>query len=444
MRVPDDPGDFAEPFVFLRPSRHRQVVDLAQVFDHCGEERVPRRAGQRWPLAEQFDLAFPRQVEYRPRQLVQVQPQQLAFGPSGADCVGVLRQSCAAHRSRSYCHRVSPVALSTASRYDGPSWPARTNSVSHYFICSPGEPYQPVATVPAAFERPCIPPDCVVHRLHMPNMRPPHALSGGCLAALGATRGLTTAVMLRDGMASVLLAWIGQADLDCAKGSRPGPGPIGSVVATRRHDALVLLSNYTPAQNRAFLDWLVETHAPPVHLRTEALDDPTDYGAIHAAALRALDYARKTFGADADLSIHVSPGTPAMQAIWVLLAKTRYPAELLQSHEKTGVRTVSVPFDIAAEYVPALLRDADDKLARLTAGLPPSARKMSATNCSEPCGIAAPTCSAGRSATGWNCPPWLPISLATTLNARSPRRTGTRPGRPSWSACRVTRHSPTG
>ena len=173
------------------------------------------------------------------------------------------------------------------------------------------------------------------------------------------------------GVSAVLLAWIGQADLDCANGSRPGRGPIGSAVAERSFDALVLLSNYTPAQNRTFLDRLLETHAPPVHLRTEALEDPTDYGAIHTAAVRALDYTRDTFGADADLSIHVSPGTPAMQAVWVLLAKARYPAELIQSHAKTGVRTVSVPFDIAAEYVPALLREADGKLARLTAGLPP-------------------------------------------------------------------------
>ena len=45
---------------------------------------------------------------------------------------------------------------------------------------------------PAAFEPRCIPPDCVVRRLHMPNMRPPHALSGGRLAALGATRGFAT------------------------------------------------------------------------------------------------------------------------------------------------------------------------------------------------------------------------------------------------------------
>ena len=56
----------------------------------------------------------------------------------------------------------------------------------------------------------------------------------------------------------------------------------------------------------------------------------------------------------------------------MLLAKTRYPAELIQSHAQTGVRTVSVPFDIAAEYVPALLRRADAKIERLTAGLPPA------------------------------------------------------------------------
>ena len=174
-----------------------------------------------------------------------------------------------------------------------------------------------------------------------------------------------------ENVSTVLVAWIGQTDLDCADGSRPGRGPIGSAVAERSFDGLVLLSNYTPAQNRAFVDWLAATDALPVHLRLETLDDPTDYGAIHAAAVRALDYARETFGADADLSIHISPGTPAMQAVWVLLAKTRYPAELIQSHAKTGVRTVSVPFDIAAEYVPALLREADGKLARLTAGLPP-------------------------------------------------------------------------
>ena len=52
--------------------------------------------------------------------------------------------------------------------------------------------YQPVVKVSAAFEQRCIPPDGVVRRLRMPNMRPPHALSGERLAALGATRDSTT------------------------------------------------------------------------------------------------------------------------------------------------------------------------------------------------------------------------------------------------------------
>ena len=97
MRRPDDPCGFAEPFAFLAPCRQRQVVDFAQVLDHRREQRVPRRSGQRRPFAQQLDLAFPRQVEYRPREFVQVQSQQLALGPAVADSLGVPRQSRASH-----------------------------------------------------------------------------------------------------------------------------------------------------------------------------------------------------------------------------------------------------------------------------------------------------------------------------------------------------------
>jgi len=74
---------------------------------------------------------------------------------------------------------------------------------------------------------------------------------------------------------AVLVAWIGQTDLDCANGRRPGPGPIGSVVAARSFDALVLLSNYAPPQNRAFVDWLAELDAPPVHLTSSLSPVPS-------------------------------------------------------------------------------------------------------------------------------------------------------------------------
>ncbi len=46
--------------------------------------------------------------------------------------------------------------------------------------------YQPVAKVVTAFDRPCIPADCVAIRAHTPGMHPNRALSGGRRNGLGA------------------------------------------------------------------------------------------------------------------------------------------------------------------------------------------------------------------------------------------------------------------
>ena len=48
------------------------------------------------------------------------------------------------------------------------------------------QPYQPVAKVITAFDRPCIPADCVAIRAHTPGMHPNRALSGGRRNGLGA------------------------------------------------------------------------------------------------------------------------------------------------------------------------------------------------------------------------------------------------------------------
>ncbi len=172
-------------------------------------------------------------------------------------------------------------------------------------------------------------------------------------------------------MTSILLAWIGRTDLDCSTGKRSGPGPTASVVAVRRFDALVLLSNYNVSESRDFAKWLEREGAPPVHLLPQELDDPTDYHGIVDAVDRAMEFTEEEFGADANIAMHISPGTPAMQSAWLLLSKTRYPAELIQSSPEAGVRTVSFPFDLAAEYVPRVLRRTDEKLERLAAGQPP-------------------------------------------------------------------------
>jgi transcriptional regulator with PAS, ATPase and Fis domain len=62
-----------------------------------------------------------------------------------------------------------------------------------------------------------------------------------------------------------------------------------------------------------------------------------------------------------------------MAAVWIILGKTRFPAELIESSKDHGVRTASVPFDISADFLPDLLRDADQRLRDAAAEAPPAA-----------------------------------------------------------------------
>ena len=55
-----------------------------------------------------------------------------------------------------------------------------------------GRPYELVAEVVAAFDRPCIPADCVAMGAHTPGMLPTRALSGGRRNGLDAHGTFTT------------------------------------------------------------------------------------------------------------------------------------------------------------------------------------------------------------------------------------------------------------
>ncbi len=71
-----------------------------------------------------------------------------------------------------------------------------------------------------------------------------------------------------------------------------------------------------------------------------------------------------------DLCVHLSPGTPTMTAIWLLLGKSKYhPATFFQTHEGKAWVT-SIPFDLVVDYVPQVLRDADARLQLLASQSP--------------------------------------------------------------------------
>jgi transcriptional regulator with PAS, ATPase and Fis domain len=175
-------------------------------------------------------------------------------------------------------------------------------------------------------------------------------------------------------MQHLLISWIGRTDIQAANGEpQAGRGPIGQAVEQRSYDEVLLISNYPKSESVAYQKWLKGRAGKPINLVFESLKNPTDFGQIYDAAVRRVGSLLERHTQGVDLTFHLSPGTPAMQAVWIILAKTRFPAELIQSSKEEGVKTAAIPFEISAEYIPDLLKRPDNELERLSAGLSPEA-----------------------------------------------------------------------
>lgn len=162
----------------------------------------------------------------------------------------------------------------------------------------------------------------------------------------------------------VLVAWIGSADLRGPSSSDGADtGPIANALDARAFDKAVFLANQDAGEVKRFVKWLRERTTVRIDVEHVELTSPTSFGEIYQAATGLLS---RVAVADVQLTLHLSPGTPAMAAVWILLGKTKYSAEFIESSKKAGVKTVHIPFDIAAELVPSLFESADRKLLAQT------------------------------------------------------------------------------
>jgi len=165
----------------------------------------------------------------------------------------------------------------------------------------------------------------------------------------------------------VLVSWIGHTDLRAMAAEQDPPvqskireitgglgslkgemGPVRTLVEAEPFDQIYLLSNYPKDIAKLFLHWLPRE----VEARYTSLANPTDYGEIFAAVdqvMRAIIQGLE--GKQYELCILLSPGTPAMAAIWVLLGKTKYPARFYQTYESRAWIT-DIPFDLTVDFVP--------------------------------------------------------------------------------------------
>lgn len=175
-------------------------------------------------------------------------------------------------------------------------------------------------------------------------------------------------------MGKILVSWVGRTDLRAIDESAEiGLGPIAQAVSARSFSQTHLISDFQENENKRYTVWLKKHTTSPVSIHPTHLSSPTDYGEIHQTAVRVLELILHEVGVAPELAFHLSPGTPAMAAVWIILAKTRFPAELIESSYQHGVRTVSVPFDLAAEFIPDLLKAPDKRLETQIASLPPDA-----------------------------------------------------------------------
>jgi DNA-binding NtrC family response regulator len=174
-------------------------------------------------------------------------------------------------------------------------------------------------------------------------------------------------------MGKILFAWLGNTDLRAVDDEKfIGIGPIAQAVVAREFDRLVLLSNHSHSDVARYLSWLTGKKSTPCTTHFYQLSSPMDFGEIYQAAVVALQSTIAEYGTGFSFTYHLSPGTSAMAAVWILLAKSLYPAELLESSLDHGVKTAHIPFDISAEFTPTALL-ADERFGRMLAALPPEA-----------------------------------------------------------------------
>ena len=168
----------------------------------------------------------------------------------------------------------------------------------------------------------------------------------------------------------VLVSWIGHADLLAMlptlspakqtevlaltkKAAEPdGPGPLKTLLDVESFRSIHLIANYPERVCKWYSDWLGKK--PIVH--SVKLKNPSDYAELLGVVRPVLDSLK--LESSAELCFHLSPGTPAMAAIWILLGKSMYPAKLYQAYKGQATET-HLPFDLTVDVLPGILREPD-------------------------------------------------------------------------------------
>ncbi len=167
-----------------------------------------------------------------------------------------------------------------------------------------------------------------------------------------------------------LVSWIGMADLASARSQNPDDlGPICQTVRARAPSRVILLADLKASETALMASWMQSLDMPIPEIRDHSLPSPVHFGGIYEAARTTLLALEADRDSESEIEILLSPGTPAMAAIWILLAKTIFPCRLLESSKQNGVNEATIPFDISVDYLPDLMQKQDQQMRDLVAGV---------------------------------------------------------------------------
>ena len=166
---------------------------------------------------------------------------------------------------------------------------------------------------------------------------------------------------------NVLFAWIGKNDLDaCGREQGQNLGPIGAALTSRNFTHVALLSVFSEDEEQRYIDWLKSVTRIKVMKYHVDLSAYNQFKETYAAAVSAIRDVKLKLGARSlRKTFHLSSGSLAMVAAWILLSKTVHPAEIIQTSRKYGVNTVSLPFDIAASNTDDEYRYPDEEISKI-------------------------------------------------------------------------------
>ena len=151
-------------------------------------------------------------------------------------------------------------------------------------------------------------------------------------------------------MNNTLIAWIGTTDLRASRGEANGDGPICNAVLDGEFDFIELIATADEDEVAVFTEWLQGYTGSPINIHYADLSSPMDFREVYEAADQCVQAVLAN--GPTQLTFHLSPGTSAMCAMWLILATTKYDASLIASSLESGVYTPEFPFEIAADYLP--------------------------------------------------------------------------------------------